>query len=359
MTTSTSDFAAFLIVFAIAFATSLLTIPIANRLSYRLNLLSRPGGRRQEDRPMPKLGGMGIFVGFTIAVIIAQYLNVPRYDPDEVTRLLGLLLGGTFIYIMGVLDDKYEFGYKTLFLTQFGAASIAIAFQIFIEFFNNPFTGQQTDPWHPVVTIALTLFWMVIMMNTVNFLDGLDGLAAGVAFIAGAMLFLNSAFRLSPAQLSVSLLPLALMGACLGFLAYNFHPARTYMGGTALFLGYVLASLSIIGGAKIATILLVMGLPLMDLVWQATNRLLSGRNPFRGDRGHIHFRLQDAGQLSYRQIVVIYYVFCAFFGILTLLLESQIYKFIAFGVMLLCIFIGFLLVTRLRPTPANLPEEAS
>jgi UDP-GlcNAc:undecaprenyl-phosphate GlcNAc-1-phosphate transferase len=347
---SDSIYAAFLIVFIVAFTVALLTMPISIYLSHKWGIVSQPGGRRQEDAPMPKLGGSAIFMGFTVAIIVAQFLNVPRFDDNEITRLLGLIIGGTFIYVVGIIDDKYELSYIPLFFAQFFAASTAIVFQIFIEFFNNPFTGQQTDPWSPLVTIALTLFWMVLMMNTTNFLDGLDGLAAGVAFIAGTMLFMNSAFRLEPPQLSVSLLPLALMGACLGFLLYNFHPAKVYMGGTALYLGYTLASLSIIGGAKIATILLVMGLPLMDLVWQAGHRLLKGRNPFQGDRGHIHFRLQDSGLLSYRQIVVSYYVFCAFFGILTLFLESQIFKAIAFGVMLLLIVLGFLIVIRRQAT---------
>jgi len=344
---------AFLIVFALSFVLSLLSVPIGARLSLHYNIVSNPGGRRRESSPMPKLGGMAIFISFTVTVILAQYLDVPRFDTMEIIRLVGLLLGGCAIFLVGILDDIFELSYFPLFIGQFISAGIAILFQIFIEFFNNPFTGQQTGEWAYVVTVALTLFWIVLMMNTVNFLDGLDGLAAGVAFIAGTMLFLNSAYRIEPAQLSVSLLPLALMGACLGFLVYNFFPARVYMGGTALYLGYLLATLSIIGGAKMATILLVMGLPLMDLAWQALSRVLQGRNPFSGDRGHIHFRLQDIGVISHRQIVLIYYAFCGFFGLLTLILESQLYKFVAFGVMLTLIGIGFALITRFQQNQSS------
>ena len=260
-----------------------------------------------------------------------------------------MLLGGAVIFLVGLLDDLYELGYVPLFLGQYGAAAIAILFQIFIEFFNNPLTGSQTDPFPFIVTVALSLFWYVLMMNTVNFLDGLDGLAAGVALIAGVMLFINSAFRLAEPQISVSLLPLALAGACFGFLLFNFHPSRVIMGGSAMYLGFVLAALSIIGGAKMATILLVMGLPLMDLAWQFINRLAQGRNPFSGDRGHVHYRLLDMGLLTQRQIVLVYYFFCSFFGLLTLLLESRLYKFIAFGVMLVLIAIGFALLARLKP----------
>ena len=198
-----------------------------------------------------------------------------------------------------------------------------------------------------MVTVALTMFWLVLMMNTVNLLDGSDGLAGGIALIAGIILFLNSAVRQVPAQTSVSLLPLALNGALVGFLLYNFYPARVYMGGSAWFLGYALGTLSIIGGAKMATILLVMGLPLMDLGWQMVNRLRHGNNPFRGDRGHLHFRLLDSGLLSARQIALAYYAICALFGFLTLVTTSRMFKFIAFAVMLSCIAIGFIFIGRI------------
>ena len=230
---------------------------------------------------------------------------------------------------------------------QIFTSAIAIIFQIFIAFFNNPFTGAQTAEWSPIVTVALTMFWLVLMMNTVNLLDGSDGLAGGIALIAALVLFLNSAVRLSPPQTSISLLPLALAGALLGFLIHNFYPARLYMGGSAWFLGYVLGTLSIIGGAKMATILLVMGLPLMDLGWQIVNRVRHGNNPFRGDRGHLHFRLLDNGIFSPRQMALVYYSICAFFGFLTLVTTSQMFKFIAFAFMLICIAIGFVAVGRI------------
>ena len=296
---------------------------------------------------MPKLGGMAIVISFIVTIILAQFLPVPRFDPYEIVRLSGLIIGGLFIFILGMIDDMVELTYFQSFLGQIITAAIAIAFQIFIEFFNNPITGQQTDPWSPIITITLTMFWLVLMMNTVNFLDGSDGLAAGVAVIAGMILFLNSAFRLAPPQISVSLLPLALSGASLGFLIHNFAPARIYMGGSAWFLGYALGSLSIIGGAKMATILLVMGLPLMDVGWQVVNRLRLGQNPFRGDRGHLHFRLLDTGRFTPRQIALGYYFICSVFGILTLITTSQIFKFVSFGVMTVFVVIGFIAVGRI------------
>lgn len=338
---------AFIIVFCLSLVLSLALIPVSRQLSLRLGITSIPGGRRQESLPMPKLGGLAIVGSFFITIILAQFLPVPRFDPYEVIRLAGLIMGGLLIFGLGVLDDIVELSYFQSFLGQIITAGIAISFQIFIEFFNNPFTGQQTDAWSPIITITLTMFWLVLMMNTVNFLDGSDGLSAGVAVIAGMILFLNGAFRLEPPQTSVSLLPLALSGASLGFLIYNFSPAKIYLGGSAWFLGYALGTLSIIGGAKMATILLVMGLPLMDLGWQVVNRLRLGQNPFRGDRGHLHFRLLDTGRFSPRQIALVYYLICTLFGILTLITTSQFFKFVSFGIMLVCVVIGFIAVGRI------------
>lgn len=347
---SRTEVSAYLIVFILAFVITLLLVPFADWLGKRYQIVSRAGGRRINEgdlRQVSKLGGLAIYAGFMIAILAAQALNVPRFDSNEVIRLIGLILGGTLIFLTGMLDDAFELNPAQLGIAQICAAAIAVLFQIFIEYVNNPFTGQQTDPWPFAVTVILTMFWLGLMINTVNFMDGLDGLAAGVAFIAGAMLFINSAFILKPAQTSVSLLPLALMGASSAFLIFNFYPARIFMGGGAYFLGYTLGALSIIGGAKMATILLVMGLPLVDLMWQAVSRMSQGRNPMRGDRGHIHFRLLDMG-FSQRQIVLAYYLFCATFGILTLVTTSRMFKFIAFGAMIALVMAGFVWLIRLN-----------
>jgi UDP-GlcNAc:undecaprenyl-phosphate GlcNAc-1-phosphate transferase len=345
-----TDWGVFVIVFALALGIALLVNPFLDRMGRRWGIVSIPGGRRTSEgdvKRVSKLGGVSLYLGFTITVLLAQLLPVPRLDPYELIRLTGLLLGGTVIFITGILDDIFHFSSFPQFLGQFLATAIAIAFQIFIEMLNNPITGRQTDPWPFIVTVTLSFFWIVMMMNTVNWLDGVDGLAGGIAFIAGAMLFINSAFRVTPAQTSVSLLPLALMGCSLGFVLYNFYPARIFMGGGAQYLGYLLATLSIIGGAKMATILLVMGLPLIDVIWQVLNRLRQGKSPFEGDRGHVHFRLLDLG-FSQRQIAIYYYFFCAFFGVLTLITESQLFKFLALGVMLVLVSIGFMILNRSR-----------
>lgn len=340
----------YLLVFGLALSTTLLLVPLADWLGRRFGITSKFEGRHANEadaRRVSKLGGIALYGGFVVAVLVAQLLPVPRLDPYEVIRLIGLLGGGTVVFVVGLLDDIFELKALPQFFGQFLAASIAILFQIFIEYFNNPFTGEQTPHWSFVITVAISLLWLVGMMNTMNWLDGADGLAGGVTFIAGATLFINSAFRVEPAQTSVSLLHLALMGATLGFVLYNFYPARIFMGGGATFLGYTLGALAIIGGAKMATILLVMGLPLLDSGWQVVNRLRQGRSPFVGDRGHLHFRLIDLG-VSQRQLVIAYYLFCACFGVLTLVTGSRLFKFVALGVMGLIVVAGFLILNRYR-----------
>lgn len=352
----------YLLIFALAVSVTLVLVPVAMGLGKRLGMTTRPGGRRllEGDRKrVSKLGGLALFGGFTLSVLAAQVLPVARMDPNESLRLFGLLLGGTIIFGFGVLDDRYEFGPLPQFIGQALAASAAIACLIFIEYVNNPLTGQQTDTFPFVVTVSVTFFWLVFMMNSMNFLDGLDGLAGGVTLIAGAMLFFNSAYRVTPAQTSVSFLPLALMGTCAAWLLFNFYPARIFMGGGAQYLGFTLGALSIIGGAKMGTILLVLGLPLIDVVWQAVDRARHGRNPFRGDRGHLHFRLLDRG-LTQRQIVLGYYAFCLFFGALTLTTSSQFFKFLALGLLGALVVLTFLVVTRMpQPPPADLPTPGA
>ncbi len=342
---------AFLVVFAIALSTSLALVPLGDWLGRRLGVTSRPGGRRTSEgdrRRVSKLGGIAVFGGFVLAACVAQTLPVQRLDPYEIIRFIGLIAGGAVIFLVGLLDDIFEFPALPQFLGQFAAAAVAILFQIFIEYVSNPFTGQQTDRFPYLVTVSLSLFWLIFMMNTMNWLDGLDGLAGGVSFIAGAMLFLNSAYRVTPAQTSVALLPMALMGACLGFTLHNFYPARIFMGGGAQFLGFTLGALAIIGGAKMGTILLVMSLPLIDVVWQVVSRIRSGRSPFSGDRGHLHFRLLDLG-FSQRQIVLGYYAFCLACGALALLVDSELYKLLALGVLLLVVAGTLALLSRRTP----------
>jgi UDP-GlcNAc:undecaprenyl-phosphate GlcNAc-1-phosphate transferase len=211
---------------------------------------------------------------------------------------------------------------------QFGAALIAISFDIIVERVTLPVFGYTIFPlW---ITYPLTIFWVMGMINTVNWLDGLDGLAAGVAAIA-SLLFAVHAYSLG--QTTVALFPLALTAACLGFLPFNFHPARIFMGSSgSMLLGFALASLSILAPAKVATALLVLGIPILDFAWLTIQRWRQQGNPTVAGRDHLHYRLLDLG-LTQRQIVILYYTFCAAFGLLALLIEDRLFKLVALAVM--------------------------
>jgi UDP-GlcNAc:undecaprenyl-phosphate GlcNAc-1-phosphate transferase len=335
----------FLVVFVAAFTLSLALTPLARRLGQRYGFVALPGGRRKHAGTKSRLGGVALFVAFVVAAVLAQFLPVERQDPKELTRLVGLLLGATFIFLVGIYDDKHELRASPQIAAQFIAALIAIQFLIFIEYVNNPFTNQQTAPFPWFFVVAFTLFWLMGMMNTINWLDGLDGLAAGVAAILAAVL----AFHMyREGQHSVALLPLALLGATLGFLPYNFHPARVFMGSSgSFFLGFVVGALGIMAGAKMATVLLVMGIPILDVAWLIFDRFRLGRSPLIGDRGHLHFRLLDLG-LSQRQIVLLYYLFCSLFGVLALVISSRIYKFLALLILGGMTLILLLFVSRQR-----------
>jgi len=330
------------IVFGVAFGLSLLLTRAAMALAPRIGIIDRPRDRHVHPQPTPKFGGFGMYVSFVVAALVAQFMPIERADPNEVIRFAGLILGGTVAFILGYIDDKRDLPPHLQYIGQLFAGAVGVLFLIFIEKLSNPLTGQVTDPWPYIVTITLTLFWAGLMMNTVNWSDGVDGLAAGVVLIASVLLFVHT---VREQQLSVSLLPLALIGACLGFLVFNWNPAQIFMGGTgAMFLGYTLGALAIIGGAKMATILLVMGLPLLDVAWQILRRLRSG-NPGIGDRGHVHFRLIDAG-VPARLIASGYYLFCAAFGVLALITTSRQFKLLAILTMFGLVIAGFGVVAR-------------
>jgi UDP-GlcNAc:undecaprenyl-phosphate GlcNAc-1-phosphate transferase len=335
----------FVLVFVTSFALALALTPLGRWWGRRYGFVAAPGGRRKHAGTKSSLGGVALFVAFVVTAVLAQFLPVERQDPKELTRLVGLLLGSTFIFLVGIYDDKKELSPAPLLTAQFITSLIAIQFLIFIEYVNNPLTNQQTQPFPWLFVVAFTLFWLMGMMNTVNWLDGLDGLSAGVASILSAVLAIHM-YR--EGQHSVALLPLALLGATLGFLPYNFHPARVFMGSSgSFFLGFVVGALGIMAGAKMATVLLVMSIPILDVAWLIFQRWRRGRSPLIGDRGHLHFRLLDLG-FSQRQIVLLYYLLCSLFGFLALAISSRIYKFLALLVLGAMTLVLLLFISRRR-----------
>ena len=312
----------FVVVFSVALLIALLGTPLAAAWGRRLGLVDEPGPRRWHKGTIPRTGGVALYAAFMAAVLLAQWLPVPRQDPKELTRLLGIVAGSTFLFVVGVIDDRIELRPGPQYLAQVVAGLIAIICLVFIQQVMNPFTDKlQVFPY--AFTVAISLLWIVGMINTVNFLDGLDGLAAGVAAIVSAVLAVH---MLSEGQYSVALLPLSLLGATLGFLPYNFSPARVFMGSSgSLVLGYAIATLGIAAGAKLALVLLVLSIPIVDVAWLMISRLRAGRSIASADRQHLHFRLLDLG-LSQRQVVLIYYAYCILLGAAALLIDSRLLK---------------------------------
>jgi len=310
---------------AVSFLLALFLTPLAIRLAARFGAIDRPAQRRVHDKPTPRLGGVPLFCAFFIAISISMYF--PRTDPNETMRLVGLFIGAGVIFAVGVYDDRAELHALPQLVAQFIAAGIAVWAGVMIWELPNPFgAALPLEPW---MAIVFTMFWIVGMMNTVNWLDGVDGLATGVVGIAGVILFIHT-FRLG--QYSIALLALALSGAAFGFLPFNFHPAKIFMGSAGAFvLGYALGVLSIIGGAKVAFALLVLSVPILDVAWQIYSRVRAGKSPFSPTRTHLHHRLLDAG-LSPRWIVLLYYALTIFFGVLALILPTGAYKLIALAV---------------------------
>jgi UDP-GlcNAc:undecaprenyl-phosphate GlcNAc-1-phosphate transferase len=279
-----------------------------------------------------RLGGIALFIGFMSAGLLVFSLSAAGiWGPigtEDRKLLAGVLLGSVIAFAFGLWDDLRQLPPWPQFAAQFGAALVAIAFDVIVERVTLPIYGLTIFPvW---ITYPLTVFWVMGMINTVNWLDGLDGLAAGVGAIA-SLLFAIHAYSLG--QITVALFPLALAAACLGFLPFNFHPARIFMGSSgSMLLGFALASLSILAPAKVATALLVLGVPIIDVAWLIIERWRRQGNPTQSGRDHLHYRLLDLG-FSQRQIVLLYYAFCAIFGALALLIADRFFKLIALAVL--------------------------
>jgi UDP-GlcNAc:undecaprenyl-phosphate GlcNAc-1-phosphate transferase len=330
----------YLLVVGLVWVAALLLTPAAQRLSHRWGIVARPGGRRLHQGDIPKLGGLPLLLAFLVGVGLVYWLRPPA-EAGDALRLRGVILGTLVITLGGFVDDRWELPPIPQFAIQAVGAMIAMSHIIFIEVFSNPLPTPElwnTPPlawvftydaatglvwvWRPLA-LFLTLLWMMGMINAVNWLDGLDGLAAGVCTIA-ALLFAWHSYNLG--QVTVALFPLILAAALLGFLPFNFAPARIFLGsGGAYLLGYQMATLSILSPAKLSTALLVLAVPILDGAWLVISRWRQGRNPLQGGRDHLHFRLADSG-VPTRRIVVGYYVVTAVFGLVAVLVPSRSLK---------------------------------
>ncbi len=321
-------------VFVASFSSSLFLVSRTIGLAHQLRIMHEPGELRVHKSPVPRIAGPAIMLAFLIGISISFFVNVTRFT-IEIERLLLLIVGCVFVALTIVYDDLIGLAPKPKLLLQFTAALIVVLPRlrgdrhgIVIEQFNIPFGDVVSLPL--VAAFAFTIFWIMGMMNTLNWIDGLDGLAGTVTVVACIILFIHTYFwpRHDP-QFTISILPLALGAAVLGFLWFNWYPAKIIMGDSgAMFLGYALAIISIIGGAKIAAALLALGLPILDVAWVILVRTIRRKSPGARDLGHLHHRLLELGWSQPRVDLTIGGV-SLFFGLLALLLPSSELKLIA------------------------------
>ncbi len=309
-----------LLAFVIALLIVLAIMPFVIKFAIKTGAMDAPDKRKVHRKPIPRVGGIGIYIGFLAAVLIIG-LSTGIAQGHE-TELLGLIIGGTFIVIVGLIDDYKNLPAKVKLLGQIAAACILAFFDIRIDYITDPFGSWIFLDY---LSLPVTVFWIVGLTNTVNLIDGLDGLAAGVSTIASITLLLV-AYRSGDAF--IVFLTAALVGAALGFLKYNFNPARIFMGDTgSMFLGFMFAGISIIGAVKsAATIALIvpilaLGLPILDTTFAIIRRYRGGVPIFKPDKGHLHHRLLDLG-FTQRQAVLLMYVFSSFLGLSAIVLTE-------------------------------------
>lgn len=362
----------YILPFVLAFVCSLVMTTLVRRAALRHRIVDRPElspARKIQGKPVPLLGGLAIF--FSLALVVAYYTlftdrmlggyMLPKY-------LLGMLIGGILLMVGGFFDDRYNLKPSRQIIWPILACLVVIAAGVGVSYITNPLGGViALDtikvkvitlgglPYHLAVLADIFAFcWLLGMMYTTKFLDGLDGLVPGITTIGAFVLFFLSLNK-EVAQPETALLSVVLAGACAGFLVFNFHPAKIFLGeGGSLFTGFMLGVLSIISGAKIATALLIMGIPILDVAWVIVRRLLlEKKSPFRtADRKHLHFRLLDIG-FSHRGAVLFLYCVSSVFGAAALFLGSR-QKLVALLVLLgVMVILGSIAVVLYRRQSAK------
>ena len=308
-------FLTILVGFIISFAAT----PIVKSFAEKVGAIDMPGeARRVHNHPIPRMGGLAIFLGFLLSVL----LFVPMSRPLE-----GVLLGSVIIVATGAVDDVISLKAWVKLLLQIAAACVAVYYGVRIEVLGNLNIFSSND----YVTLAswsvpITVLWIVGITNSVNLIDGLDGLAVGVSTISSLTMLV---IALLVADSSVAVVLAALVGACIGFMPYNLNPAKIFMGDTgSLLLGYVLATMSVLGLFKFyalvsfAVPVLAIAVPLFDTIFAFFRRLIHGQNPMHPDRGHFHHRLIDMG-LSQKQAVAVLYTISAILGLAAVVITTS------------------------------------
>lgn len=327
--------------FIIPFALAILITPLVIKIAKYFNVLDLPGPvRKIHSKPVPLFGGLVIYSAFVLSTIYYLFFGHPDFNIIPLKFFLGLIVGGAILIIGGVIDDKYNLPPKFLWIFPALASLVVVlvGIGVGITYITNPlgspiYIGYNISllTFNFSLSTILIWLWMMGMIFTTKLLDGLDGLCSGIALIGGLTIFAISLGDKINQPITASL-AIIFSGAVAGYLIFAFNPASIFLGESgSTFLGFILGALSVILGAKIATALLVMGIPILDVAWVIVKRLWYKQSPFSGDRQHLHFRLLDLG-LSQRQAVLVLYAISAIFGTVAVFLQSM-GKLIALGVL--------------------------
>lgn len=320
--------------FILAFAITFITTPWVKKLAVRIGAVDQPNHRKVHQHVMPRLGGLAIFIGFALVYFFLMPFN---------KLSIGLFLGGLIIVILGILDDKYEISPKSKLIGQILAAFTVVGFGLEVHFFNLPFEqGQWILGW---LAIPMTIFWIVGVTNAVNLIDGLDGLAAGVSGIATAVMLVMAIIM---GNVFVAIYCAILLGSIFAFLFFNFYPAKIFMGDTgALFLGFNLAALSLLGFKQVTLVsfvipLLILGVPLSDTFFAIIRRIVNQQPISTADKNHLHHCLLALG-FGHRKTVLIIYIISIAFGTCAIVLTQSSHLWIGIiiiGAVLIALQLG-------------------
>lgn len=324
------EYIIYLIALIFSFSISYLMVPVSIKLANKMGILDNPDrdNRRVHKKPTPRIGGLAMVISIIVSVIaIFAFSYFMKIQLDN--RLLGFVLGAIIIATMGFVDDIKSLRPAYKFMFQLVAGSVIYVFGISIVGVKIPFIHPEMIDFG-IFAFPITLLWVLGITNAVNLIDGLDGLAAGIANIAAISLLVI--FLITGASLEVILLTVALVGATLGFLPYNFNPAKTFMGDTGSnFLGYTLATISIMGMAKGYTLLaivipiIIFAVPIFDMLFVVCKRLLQHQKITSPDKKHIHHRLLNRG-FSQKQAVLILYTITCILGITAITIVTGLFK---------------------------------
>ena len=313
-----------LMTFLVAMGLSLVFTPVAIKIAPKIGAVDIPkDGRRMHKRAIPRFGGMAIYIGTIGSLLIFG-------GPHE--RLYPVMIGGTLIYILGVIDDLKNLKPGLKFSAELLIAMAMYAMGLRIRFIANYF-GEGNVYFGTALCFVVTVLWIVGITNTINLVDGLDGLAAGVAAIASLCIAYIAYIHGSQfGMMTVCLAMVALAGSAIGFLPYNFYPAKVFMGdGGSLFLGFMIAVLSVVGPLKRSTIIavavpvIVLGIPIFDTFFAIVRRAANRQPIMQADRGHLHHRLMDSGYGQRRAVIMLYGI-SGIMGMAAVLISRELYK---------------------------------